>query len=156
MRDGTLVYRADTADEADILAHLSACDAAFSPPLSTRVELRAYAGKLAARAARFEAWSDGALVGLVAAYLNDMASGEGHVSNVSVAEGFTGGGVAAHLMASCIASAGSRGLRSLSLQVSAGSSGAIRLYRKLGFRVVGGDNEPLLMTLAVSGAPHDE
>ena len=64
-------YLSNKASEAEIAEHLSRCDADFVPPLSGRVEINEYAKKIANKATRFEAWSGGMLVSLVAAYCND-------------------------------------------------------------------------------------
>ena len=58
------------ADPEQIAEHLRACDASFTPPLSGRLEISGYAQKIADKANRFEAWAEGELVGLVAAYCN--------------------------------------------------------------------------------------
>src|SRR6476469_8801761 len=97
----SLQYRRDTATADDVHAHLARCAADFTPPLSARLDLRDYAAKLAARAARFEAWDGGELVGLVAAYVTPGAP-EAFISNVSVVSELRGQGVAAALVAGCI------------------------------------------------------
>ena len=48
----SLQYRRDTATADDVLAHLTRCDADFTPPLSARLDLGGYAAKLAERAPR--------------------------------------------------------------------------------------------------------
>jgi hypothetical protein len=61
-------YLSNNASEAQIAGHLSRCDADFVPSLSGRVDINDYAKKIVNKAMRFEAWSGGELVGLVAAY----------------------------------------------------------------------------------------
>ena len=97
----SMQYRRDTATTDDVHAHLTRCDADFTPPLSARLDLGDYAAKLAERAARFEAWDGGRLVGLVAAYVTPGAS-EAFISNVSVVPELRGHGVAAALVGDCI------------------------------------------------------
>jgi len=65
-------YLSNKASEVEIAEHLSRCEADFVPPLSGRLEINDYAKKIASKAMRFEAWSDGRLVGLVAGYCNDQ------------------------------------------------------------------------------------
>ena len=77
-------YLSNKASEAEIAEHLSRCDADFVPPLSGRVEINDYAKKIASKATRFEAWSGGTLVGLVAAYCNDQEKHIAYITSVSV------------------------------------------------------------------------
>lgn len=125
--------RRDAATPAELRAHLERCDASFRPPLHTRVDLASYADKLAARAARFEAWAEGRLVGLVAAYLDGP---EGWITDVSVEPAAAGRGIASALVGRCVEHA--EGLRraSIALEVSTESEGARRIYERLGFRTV--------------------
>ena len=124
--------RRDTATAADVLAHLTRCDADFTPPLSTRLDLGAYAAKLAERAARFEAWDDRALVGLVAAYVTPGAP-EAFISNVSVERALRGRGVAAALVGDCLQAARAAGALTVRLEVATADRTAGRFYAKLGF-----------------------
>ena len=127
-----LEYRRDTATSDDVRAHLARCDADFTPPLSARLDLREYAAKLAERAARFEAWDGGQLVGLVAAYVAPGAP-EAFISNVSVVSELRGHGVAAALVADCIDRARGSGAATLKLEVATADRAAGRFYEKLGF-----------------------
>ena len=127
-----LQYRRDTATADDVLAHLTRCDADFTPPLSARLDLGEYAAKLADRAARFEAWDGGRLVGLVAAYVTPGAP-EAFISNVSVVSELRGHGVAAALVAECIDRARGSGAAKLTLEVATADRAAGRFYEKLGF-----------------------
>jgi ribosomal protein S18 acetylase RimI-like enzyme len=128
----TLRYRRDTATTEDVHAHLTRCDADFTPPLSARLHLGDYAAKLAERADRFEAWDAGRLVGLVAAYVTPGAP-EAFISNVSVVSELRGRGVAAALVADCIDRARGSGAATLTLEVATADRAAGRFYEKLGF-----------------------
>ena len=134
-----LEYRRDTATADDVHAHLTRCDADFTPPLSARLDLGDYAAKLAERAARFEAWDGGQLVGLVAAYLTPGAP-EAFISNVSVVSELRGRGVAAALVADCVDRARGSGAATLTLEVATADRAAGRFYEKFGF--TGRDPEP--------------
>lgn len=129
-----VLFRHDTAAVSDVLTHLQECDGQFFPPLSTRVDLTAYATKLVERTARFEAWVDARLVGLVAAYANDLTTRRGFVTSVSVAPDQAGQGVALQLMRACLEHARAAGMRELALEVSVQSERAVRLYTRLGFQ----------------------
>jgi ribosomal protein S18 acetylase RimI-like enzyme len=128
----SLQYRHDTATTDDVHAHLTRCDADFTPPLSARLDLGEYAAKLAERAARFEAWDGGRLVGLVAAYVTPGAP-EAFISNVSVVSELRGRGIASALVADCIDRARGSGAATLELEVATADRAAGRFYEKLGF-----------------------
>ena len=127
-----LQYRRDTATTDDVHAHLTRCDADFTPPLSARLDLGDYAAKLVKRAARFEAWDGRRLVGLVAAYVTPGAP-EAFISNVSVVSELRGHGVATALVADCINRARGSGAATLKLEVATADAAAGRFYEKLGF-----------------------
>jgi GNAT superfamily N-acetyltransferase/2-polyprenyl-3-methyl-5-hydroxy-6-metoxy-1,4-benzoquinol methylase len=128
-----LEYASNAASEVEIAEHLLRCDADFVPPLSSRVDVRAYARKIAGKASRFEAWSGRALVGLVAAYCNDQERRIAYITSVSVLREWTGKGVAARLIGRCLAHAAAAGMRWVSLEVGKDNAPAIALYEKSGF-----------------------
>ena len=136
----------DRASQAEILAHLVRCDARFVPPLSERVDLPAYAARLHAKSRRFEAWSGGRLVGLVAAYL-DGQDGGAFISNVSVEVDFLGRGIASALLGRCILRARAAGLRRVRLEVGADNEAARRLYEKQGFSTCADGGDRVFMQL---------
>lgn len=125
-------FRLDSVGAAELLAHLRAADAGFTPPLSSRIDLAAYADKLATHARRIEAWQEGALVGLIAMYANDPAQG-GFITNVSVLPGHQGQGIAGELLTRALALATELGLARLRLEVYADNTAAMALYRRHGF-----------------------
>lgn len=126
-------YLLNKASVAQIAGHLLCCDADFVPPLSVRVEIRDYAQKISDKATRFEAWSNGTLVGLVAAYCNDLETRIAHITSVSVLKGWTGNGIAAHLIDQCVERAAAAGMRKIALEVAVDNMPAINLYEKSGF-----------------------
>ncbi|MCP5249909.1 MAG: GNAT family N-acetyltransferase [Candidatus Accumulibacter sp.] len=126
-------YRVNQASEAAIAEHLRRCDGDFVPPLSGRVEIDAYARKIAGKATRFEAWAGDVLVGLVAAYCNDHQRGIAYITSVSVLRGWTGRGIAGRLLDDCAKQASATGLRQVSLEVMRDNAAAIGLYSKNGF-----------------------
>jgi ribosomal protein S18 acetylase RimI-like enzyme len=119
------------------------------PTLSGRVDIETYSRKIASRAARFEAWSGGALVGLVAAYCNDLETGIAYITSVSVLREWTGRGVAANLMKRCVEYARASGMRQLSLEVARDNSPAIKLYEESGFIADGADAPFVRMKLSL-------
>jgi ribosomal protein S18 acetylase RimI-like enzyme len=149
-------YSLNKASEAEIAEHLRACDADFSPPLSGRIEIKDYTQKIVGKAARFEAWSSGTLVGLVAAYCNDQEKRIGYITSVSVLREWTGKGIAERLMLQCIEHARSSDMRQINLEVSSENRPAIMLYEKSGF-VAGKAKAPfIIMNLNLkSGEEHE-
>lgn len=122
----------------DILRHFAACDASFDPPLSVRVNLSAYAEKLADHATRFEIWAgedlkDSNLIGLVAVYCNAPDRLKAFISNVSVIPDHTGQGIARRLMEAALVHLRARGFTKVELEVSTGATAALGLYKTLGF-----------------------
>ena len=134
----------DESTEKDIRAHLLCCDAQFSPPLSRRVDIEEYSRKIRERGLTFEAWNGDTLVGLVAAYL-DIPDRRCFITDVSVREEFTGKGIAESLMNECLGYARHSSISSIALEVSPDSRPAIKLYEKLGFRLVERRRNTLLM-----------
>lgn len=141
----------DRASETQILAHLERCDARFVPPLSGRIDLPAYAARLHEKARRFEAWMDGQLVGLVAAYF-DGAERTAFISNVSVEENFLGRGIASGLVGHAVARAAATGIDRIGLRVGIANTAARHLYDKLGFKACPDGGEQVLMQLDLPGA----
>jgi len=140
-------YLLNKASAVQIAEHLSRCDADFVPPLSGRVEIKDYARKIASNATRFEAWSGGTLVGLVAAYCNDREKRIAYITSVSVLREWTGKGIASHLMSRCVEHARASGMRQMSLEVASGNAPAIELYEERGF--IAGKADAPLITMAL-------
>src|SRR3954464_2531712 len=97
-------YRRDTATTDDVHAHLTRCDADFTPPLSARLDLADYAAKLADRAARFEGGEGVRLVGLVGAAHAPGPPGA-FISNARLFPELRAPGLPGRLGADCIARA---------------------------------------------------
>lgn len=150
-------YLLNKATKAEIAEHLSRCDAAFVPSLSGRVEITDYARKIASKAARFEAWSGGTLVGLVVAYCNDQEKRIAYITSVSVLREWTGKGIAVNLMKQCIEHAETSGMRQISLEVANDNMPAIKLYEKSGFIVGKVSDAFVTMNLYLkSGEEHEQ
>lgn len=129
----TVEFLLNKASAVQITDHLLCCDADFVPPLSGRVEIRDYAEKIASKATRFEAWSGGIPVGLVAAYCNDQENRIAYITSVSVLKEWTRKGIAAGLVGQCVEHAKVLGMRQISLAVASGNTPAIKLYENSGF-----------------------
>ena len=141
--------RRNRAGAAQIDTHLRACDNSFVPALSRRVEIDAYAGKIVARAERFEAWSGDHLIGLLAAYCNDPEQRVAFVTSVSVAPQWQGRGIASLLLQDCIEHVRRSGMQRIELEVNVRSSAATHFYKKHGFSVASTHEQTQTMQLDV-------
>ena len=139
--------RVNQATAAEIAAHLVRCDQAFVPRLSERVEIDDYARKIAERAERFEGWSHGALVGLVAAYCSDDEIGSAYITNVSVVPEYRHRGIASLLLAECVDFAHRQQLGRISLDVDRENVPAVVLYEAKGFSVASVSGQTIRMDL---------
>ena len=146
----SITYSRSLTTASQIAMHLAACDAHFQPPLSGRVIVGDYAEKLAARAVRFEAWSGDSLIGLVAVYGNEAPS-PAYITNVSVLPGWTGRGIATHLLRAAIAYSGVNHFPRLRLEVAAAHAAAIRLYERCGFTMEDNRGQLVGMVLDLAG-----
>lgn len=146
MTDLSFQVREGTASQLQILNHLLDCDARFKPPLSERVAIPDYAMKIHQQAHRFEMWRDTELVGLVAAYFDEIKK-RAFITNVSVAAPLLGRGIASKLIAHTIDRAMTSSLDRVCLQVDASNVHARNLYVKHGFRTLAHESGSVLMEL---------
>ncbi len=144
------LFRTDSATVDELVAHLEECDDAFVPPLSERVAIPDYAIKLAERATRFEAWSDGRLVGLVATYWPQSPEGPAFITNVSLSADSRGHGLATTLLERCAAAAQERAISHVRLEVERDNARAIRLYTAMRFRLIEQTGSTLTMERATA------
>jgi GNAT superfamily N-acetyltransferase len=128
-----IVYRRDTASIDQLGALLHGCDASFIPPLSSRVDLAAYARKIASHALRLEAWQGTAPVALLAMYCNDLDSRTAYITSVSVLPACARRGIASALLSEAIRQARAAAMRRIELEVDANNDAAWRLYQTHGF-----------------------
>jgi len=132
---GMVKYFFNEASEFEIVKHLLLCEDNFIPHLSERVNIIDYAQKIVSKAVRFEAWSDGKLIGLVAVYCNDNENSIAYITSVSVLKEWTGKGIAGLLIKQCIDYVETSGMKQISLEVSIENVSAIKLYKKNGFLI---------------------
>lgn len=149
--NGDIGFCADQASSAQITEHFHVCNAAFIPPLSERVVIDDYVHKIVGNAVRFEAWADGKLVGLVAAYSNNVEGSVAFITSVSVAPGWQGKGIASQLVQRCIEHATSLGFVRIELEVSQANAAATNLYRKHGFLIDSIKGNTSIMSLTIKG-----
>jgi ribosomal protein S18 acetylase RimI-like enzyme len=130
-----VIFRKDTAAAADIELHLRECSADFSPPLESRVDLSAYAGKLRTAATTCEAWYEQDLVGLIAYYRNDD-TGVAFITSVSTSAHFRRSGLARALLTQALLDVDGAGYSRTELEVDTRNVAALSLYRSVGFAEV--------------------
>jgi ribosomal protein S18 acetylase RimI-like enzyme len=145
----TITYSVNRSSAAEVAAHLLRANAAFEPPLSSRVDIRTYAQKLHDRAVRFEAWLSEELVGLVASYCNQPDEGKSFVTSVSVLPEWQGQGIAGRLMRKCIEHVRVLGFGQMELEVDQRSLPAVVLYQKLGFNTLSSNGSTLTMAITL-------
>ncbi len=121
-------------DRARMVVYLESVDSLFTIPLSARVDLGAYAGKLLQHGIVRVAMQDGRIVGIVGFYANDLQDGEAYLSLVAVSRDTQGRGLGTRLVASALATAVERGMRRMRLEVYHANTRAQALYARLGFQ----------------------
>lgn len=130
MKKVTMVF--GKASEKQILEHLLACDSSFTPALSSRVNIYAYAKKLKKFSLCVEAWSRNILVGLLCVYCNNHSTGA-YISNVSVLPDFQGMKIADRLLLAGIDEIYRKKFHCITLELSNKNLKALNLYQKFGF-----------------------
>lgn len=149
-QQGRFEFAVDRASADEIARHLRECSDSFAPPLAGRVDIAAYALKIAGKAIRFEAWDRGlGLVGLVAVY--DNAELEVFVTNVSVAPSCRGSGLARRLLQNCFDHMDIPHARRYRLEVNRLSEAALGLYTRMGFAPVSQVEELICMERPATG-----
>ncbi|MBP6625411.1 MAG: GNAT family N-acetyltransferase [Chitinophagaceae bacterium] len=128
-------YKIDTASIDEIILHLKACDAYFTTPLSSRVDIEEYAHKMYQYATKFEAWHQDNLVGLIAAYKNEEFK-TAFITNVSVLPTYMGQGLSSSLLSNCVRYFESKQFASIELEVNKENSKAMGLYAKFNFKAI--------------------
>lgn len=159
-----LVFQRNKADARELLRHLMICDDHFTPKLSSRVDLNAFADRLLTRAHRFEAWHVAAagehegsriLVGLVAMYCNAQDRIEAFITSVSVEPDHRGQGIAGTLVSRALDFAAEQEFQRAALEVDATATFARRLYTRMGFLQTGAQDNTLTLKRAVGTRDED-
>lgn len=140
-----LRYTVGLANKCSIYKHLRECEASFIPPLSSRVDIRKYASKIAELATNFECWHKKHLAGLVAAYFNDYERQIAFITTVSVHPSYRGQGIGRHLIGMCLRQAKDLGFCEVRLEVSPLNIKAVKLYKMFDFTIEFLDSNTLKM-----------
>lgn len=129
----TVIYKIESAEVKDVLAHLIKCKDNFIPGLDETVDIPAYSKKIAENSVTFEAWLNDELIGLIAAYINDEKKHTAFITNVSLIKEFSGRGIASQLLTDCINFAKDQNFKEIVLEVNSSSRQALKLYEKFHF-----------------------
>lgn len=141
-------FHINKSNESHILNHLLLCDSNFTPPLSSRTNLKEYAKKLGAKSERFEVWINHVLIGLVAVYQNELNNSI-FISNVSVDPNFKGQGFAKKLIREVVKYAEKLKFNVIELEVNKTNFAAIKLYTSLNFKQKEEINNNLILELKI-------
>lgn len=142
-------YYIKKATVTDLFANLKACDKDFFPPLSERVNLEEYSNKLYENSVTFEAWNEDKLIGMVAAYFNNITESVGYITNVCVENKFKGNNIATGMLMNCINYAAENHFKTIILEVNEKNNAAVSLYEKFNFRTIDVRNENIKMQLEI-------
>ncbi len=112
---------------------LDLLDADYVPPLSSFLEVEDYAQKIFESAVVFVVESEGADVGLIAIYANDLKTKCAYVSTIGVCREARGNGLGEMLLEKACTHALAMGMNRIRLEVAVDNLEAIRVYRKFGF-----------------------
>ena len=142
-------YRTKTASEENIYLHLNECSANFIPDLNETVDIKEYSKKIFSKAITFEAWKENRLIGLVAAYMNDIETFSAYITSVSVTRDYFGSGVALQILSMAIQYAEKNHFSTLRLEVNKLNKVAVQLYEKYNFKIVEEKENSYLMKLDI-------
>lgn len=145
MNSRRVLYKVNYAKKKDVYHHLIECSRLFIPPLSLNVDIEDYAKKIVEKADTFEAWAEGKLIGLVAAYCNNFDNREVYITSVSVIESFGGMGIASQLLSSCIRHVENINFNWIKLKVNKNNKKARNLYYKYDFQEIDSEDDFVLM-----------
>lgn len=106
-------------------------DDLFVPPLSECVDIRAYAGKLYARASFVVAEENGKVKGFIAFYKNREAN-QLYITLICVDKDCRGRGVGGKML-QCLEALRAEGFGSIALEVTKSNEGGLRFYKRHGF-----------------------
>ena len=138
-------FKINRATVEDIYKHLLACNNLFVPILSEKVDLQKYSAKLFGMSETFEAWDNKALIGLVAAYFNNLNTKKAFITNVSVEKNYSKKGIASNLLLMTHDFATRSGYETISLEVSLKNEKAINFYKKNNYIITSHDDDSLYM-----------
>jgi ribosomal protein S18 acetylase RimI-like enzyme len=139
-------FQINKSTSSEIKGHLELCDEAFSPKLSSYVDIIAYSEKLYAQARRFELWKSNELIGLLAFYEN-VDREQIYISNLSLLSSYRGKEIASRLLDLLLAYGILIDFKSVSLEVRVCNERAKSFYFGKGFKKTRIQEDVLSMSL---------
>lgn len=130
-----LLYETNKATATDIEFHLNTSKQSFVPNLDSYVNIGSYASKIREKGNTFEAWFNGKLIGLIAAYYNEK-NRSAFITNVSIVKDFEGKGIARQLLSDCMSFMQNKGALKIDLEVKPENTKAMEFYLRNGFAIV--------------------
>jgi ribosomal protein S18 acetylase RimI-like enzyme len=134
----------------EVYNYLNANSHVFIPSLVPRVDVMAFAQKIAVHAQQFWLFNSEKVSGFAACYFNDPAKMKGFITSISVTEETKGKGAGSLLLNEIIQYAKGTGFSQLSLEVFEENENAIAFYKKRGFNVTDNLGKKLLMNLEIT------
>ena len=126
----------EVSNGARIFQFFEVVDKEFYPPLSERVNLPAYANKLALKAVNLFVVEDGRDVAHAAFYCDDQCSKIAYLSSIGVLPEFHGSGVAGNLLVKVFDRCLAEEMKLINLEVDFANLKAVKFYEKYGFRFI--------------------
>ncbi len=127
-------YRLCEVGELDKLSSLLYnIDGSFPIPLSKKTDLKHYGQKLLDKGAVYGAWDKESMVGMCGFYANDTVNHKAYIAVLGIAAEYQHQGIAKHLLNETIAYCSSQKMKQCYLFTHKTNSGAIALYKGLGF-----------------------
>ena len=120
-----------------ICSYLLRNDNIFTPPFSTRLDIKEYSDKLAKYSTHFAVYADNELIGFAACYFNHPDKEVVYISTISVIREFQRKGIGNELLRTVIIYGTMQGFEELRLKVNISNSWAIKMYEGAGFKEKG-------------------
>ena len=137
-------FRINTSSPQDIGLLLKASGTEFIDGITLNQNFADYVDKIFLKSQRYELWSEGDLVGLLAFYRNDAAK-EIYVTSISISERHQGVGNGKYLLEKLLADDSQDQIESVRLEVRVDNQKAINLYNSLNFEIKSTQNQSHMM-----------
>ncbi|WP_165043362.1 GNAT family N-acetyltransferase [Dysgonomonas sp. ZJ709] len=135
MLDTTLIHLDKSAkSSSELAAYYRLLDKSFEPPLSSYVDIDAYADKLVNNAYVAILKNKEEFIGLFAVYINDQERKTAYLSSFAIMNKYKGLGYSGYLINEMTKVAKLSGMHRIQLEVKSSYTRAINFYQKHGFK----------------------
>ena len=118
----------------ELISILRKLDTYFSPSMSSRVDLNEFARKLDKFGnLEFACTENDGVIGIIAYYCNDHATGSAYGTYLGVLKEYQGKGIASELMKRCLETCRKSGMKEMILTTEASNMVAKNFHEKFGF-----------------------